>query len=483
MVESDGNLVQVTPVTANTNIGDITLKRDSKMKRLDYIYWGSPVIGQNFISFSPNTIASRFYRYNEEFDSFHTITNLNDFMTAGEGYAIRAPNNQNATTPSNWTGIFVGKPNNGTITIAVTKHADSPIDPNVPSSTVIPRGKNMLSNPYPSNLDLEALTNGNLATANGVYYFWTNTPDFVNNTQVPGDGSYGNYGSNHYATYSSSGAVPAANAVNGQLPTRFIRPGQGFLFEANANGTVTFNNGMRSTDSNSNFISNKGTGYSPERFWLKLTTPINNNNTLLIAYISGATNSFEPRFDARFPQKTSDRFYSVIDDEELVIQGRQYPFIKTDLVTLGMGHFAAGNYKIEISNREGIFSNGQNIYLKDKQTGIITNLSQGSYSYTAEAGENNTRFEIIYEPETVLVANESVKGEIIVYRDALDFVIKSSAKTIENIELYDASGKLVLQMKGNKSKELRFNAENLSNGMYVLKVMTTTGVITKKIIN
>lgn len=97
IVESDANLVQINTVT---NLGNITLKRDSKMKRLDYIYWGSPVDGQNFINFSPNTVASRFYRYNEQFDSFHIISNLNDTMIAGEGYAIRAPNNQNATTPS-----------------------------------------------------------------------------------------------------------------------------------------------------------------------------------------------------------------------------------------------------------------------------------------------------------------------------------------------------------------------------------------------
>lgn len=481
IIESDANLLQINTGAANT--GEITLKRASKMKRLDYIYWGSPVAGQSFINFSPNTVASRFYRYNEEFDSFHSISNLNDSMIAGEGYAIRAPNNQNATTPNIWTGIFVGQPNNGGITFPVTKHPDSPIDPNNSSSEIISRGKNMLSNPYPSNLDLEALTNGNLTTANGVYYFWTNTNDFVDNTQVPGNGQYGNYGSNHYATYSSSGAVPAANEVNGQLPTRYIRPGQGFLFEAKSTGTVTFNNNMRSADPNSNFISNRETENSPERFWLKLTTPINNSNTLLIAYIPGATDLFEPRYDAKFPQKSSDRFYSIIDDKELIIQGRQYPFSKTDLVTLGMAHFAAGNYKIEISDREGIFSNGQKIYLKDKQTGVITNLSQESYSYTAEAGENNTRFEIIYEPETVLIANESVKGECIIYRDASDFVVKSKDKTIENIELYDASGRLVLKMKANNNKELRFNAEKLHQGMYIVKVITKVGVITKKIIN
>lgn len=479
-IESDANLIQINSAE---NIGNITLKRDSKMKRLDYTYWGSPVTGQTFFNFSSNTVASRFYRYNEEFDSFHTIANLNDPMMAGEGYAIRAPNNQNATIPTTWTGIFVGKPNNGVITFPVTKHSDSPLDPGNSSSEIISRGKNMLSNPYPSNLDLEALTDANSETATGVYYFWTNTNDFVDNTQVPGNGTYGNYGSNHYATYNSTGAVPAANTVNGQLPTRFIRPGQGFLYEAKDNGTVTFNNSMRSADPNSHFISNKNEENTPERFWLKLTTPINNSNILLIAYLPGATNLYEPRYDAKFPQKSSDRFYSVVDDKELVIQGRQYPFSTTDHVKIGMAHFVEGNYKIEIADREGIFATAQNIYLKDKQTGIITNLSQGSYSYSAEAGKNDTRFEIIYEPATVLAANQSLKAEHIVYRDRSDFVVRSKDQEIDDLEVYDAAGRLVLKVKGKRTKELRFSAEKLQQGMYILKVMTNGGVFTKKIMN
>ncbi|GEM_PF-6232949 len=485
-IQSDANLIQKNDIAAYTSSQTDHFKviRNSMMKRLDYIYWGSPVEGQTFKDFSPNTVASRFYRYNETYDSFITISPLTDPMIAGEGYAIRAPNNQNATESSPWSGIFTGKPHNGIVTRPVTKSPNSLLDPNKPESStnpIIERGKNMLANPYPSNLDLEVLTDSNPSTATGVYYFWTNTNDFHDNTQVPGNGSYGNYATNHYATYNTSGAVPAANAMNDQLPTRFIRPGQGFLYEASAEGTVIFNNEMRSSNQDSHFISSRGTSVAPERFWLKLTTPIGNYNTLLIAYIAGATNAYEKRYDAKYPGQGSDRFYSVNDNQKLIIHGRQYPFIDTDMVPLGMSAFVNGNYSINIVRKEGVFENGQAIFLKDKQTGIVTNLSEGEYSFVSNEGEINDRFEIVYKPESVLLSQQFEKDKMKVYRDGNDFVIKSTNKKISEIRLYDTSGRLLLAVSPD-SLETRLNGNRFPNGVYILHINRNHEWTTKKIV-
>lgn len=59
---------------------------------------------------------------------------------------------------------------------------------------------------------------------------------------------------------------------------------------------------------------------------------------------------------------------------------------------LGPQHYADGNYTISLDAAEGRFANGQNIYLKDLQTGIITKLSKGAYPFVASAGENTGRF-------------------------------------------------------------------------------------------
>ena len=43
------------------------------------------------------------------------------------------------------------------------------------------------------------------------------------------------------------------------------------------------------------------------------------------------------------------------------------------------------------------FVNGQNLYLKDKQTGIINNFNEGFYLFEATVGESASSFEIIYQ--------------------------------------------------------------------------------------
>lgn len=474
VVESDANLIQTNNAAVNT--GNITVKRDSKMSRLDYIYWGTPVSGQALGAFSPATVANRFYSYNEQYDSFSVIPSLTQPMVAHKGYVIRAPNNFAAyPAKQNFTGVFTGVPNNGEVIVPV-------------SYTDATRGKNLVGNPYPSNIDLEKLTDDNLATASGVYYFWTNFPDFDANANAP-VGQYGNYSSNHYATYNSSGGV--ASARNNQKPSGIIKPGQGFLYQAKAAGVLTFNNSMRTDatvdrfNSTSIFISNKGkTGDDapqPERYWLKLTTPVGNYNSLLIAYVEGATNGFEARYDATFPVSSSDRFYSISEGKDLIIQGRQYPFAATDVVPLGMSHFVAGEYKIEMAEKEGVFANGQAVYLKDTQTGIITDLSAGSYTYTASAGESTNRFEISYEPGVVLATNGSTLEEIKVYRDAADFVIKAQTKKITGLEVYDTSGKLIYALKPNSTKAV-IEAAALVNGMYLIKIDQSGKVTSRKVL-
>src|SRR5690606_27119390 len=129
-----------------------------------------------------------------------------------------------------------------------------------------------------------------------------------------------------------------------------------------------FTNNVRTDDvtdrfnTGSVFISNKTaegkTPPSAERYWLKLTNPAGQFNTLLMAYIEGATNSFEPRFDAKFPVESSDQFYSLSDGANLIIQGRGYPFTSGDVVPLGMKGFEAGSYTMSLQEKEGIFANG-----------------------------------------------------------------------------------------------------------------------------
>ena len=476
VVESDGNLIQVNNngkyiVDPYANpLASFIVNREAIMKRLDYVYWSSPVADQNLRAFSPGTIVTRFLSYDESDDYFKAIfvdesdnTIGRTLFKAGKGYAIRAKNNQNATIPTLWPGQFKGKPNTGDQNFALALSTN---------------GYNLVGNPYSSNIklndtDSRGLFNINSEKIHSLAYFWTNV---ARNVGQMGPA----YTGENYAMYNLSGGTSGASGNNEEVPNGRVKVGQGFIVKAKTAGAnLTFNNAMRTTDTSIFF--DKNASSEKDRFWLKMQTPDQNNRTLLIAYVTGATNGFEYSYDAPLMSLGSDSFFSVLEDRKLGIQGRQYPLNTNDVVALGTNHYVAGNHVISLQKAEGIFANGRNIYLKDKKANTVTNLSAGSYTFAAVEGLTEGRFEIIYENDIVLGTASSNKDELMVYRDGTDFIVKAASKKISDIEVYDSSGRLMMKLNPNQT-EVKIEGQTLINTVYVLKINQNGKVTTRKII-
>lgn len=481
-VESDGNLLQVNPLGTYTG-NNLTVKRNAQLKRLDYNYWGSPVIGQNFINFSPQTLSNRFYTYNEVDDSFSVISNLNNNFSPGKGYAIRAPNNF-STSIQTFVGEFKGVPNNGDVTISV-------------AYTNADRGKNMLSNPYPSNIDLRILHQNN-PKSGGIFYFWTNDEDSWSYNVNTSNGSYGIYTKNQYAVLNLLGSVPASTPAESTVkyPSAIIKPGQGFILQASSSGNFKFDNSIRTsatTDGTYTSIffnrvasSNKIISSSENikgRYWLSLMSPLGTKNLLLLGYANDALNNYDAKYDAEIISNSSDGFYSVLEDKKLAIQGREFSLMKDDIVNLGCSYYAPGIYTIKLENKDGVFDNEQSVYLKDKELDITIDLSKTSYTFKTEnAGVNETRFEIVYRNESMLANYENLaKKEIEIIKKTQDIYTLISKDRIKTIMIYDSSGKLLKRFVPN-SKSIEIDVSFLIKGIYVIGVTTEKGYITKKIL-
>ena len=471
IVKSDGNLIQV-----NDNgiyIGDpakFTVERQAVMKRLDYIYWSSPVQDRLMTIFSPQTVKTRFLQYNEDTDKFTSVANIDTAVfVPGKGYAVRAPNNHNypAGTVEPWLGFFKGTPNNGPISFEL-KYSKN--------------GYNLVGNPYASNVllgdqnSVKDLFHLNSSTIESIAYFWTNV---VDNVPEQGGTAEGYNGAN-YASYNLAGGLGASGNAN--VPNGIVKVGQGFIVKAkpSANSSsLVFNNSMRSNGTSIFF--NKNTNQEKDRFWLKMQTPDQNSRTLLVAYVAGATDGFEYSYDAPLLSLGSDALYSVLNDQKLGIQGRQYPLNIKDVVTLGTNSYVAGDYVISLQETEGIFANGQNIYLKDNQNNTVTNLSAENYTFTATAGLTEGRFEITYQTDNVLGTDSTKKDELVVYREGTDFIVKSAKNKISELEVYDTSGRLMIKLKPNET-EVRIDGQSMINGVYILKINQNGKITTRKII-
>ena len=492
IVENDANLIQEADYANNT--GNITVKREALMKRLDYTYWGSPVTGQNLKSFSPGTLDNRFFVYREiddYFDGVFAFSKSGDYdgsvmvdafplqdkntynFEVTRGYAIRAPNNF-TTSNAIFNGKFVGVPNNGIKNFVLKCTNDT-------------HGVNFIANPYPSNIDFDKLYADNSTNIYHTASFWTNVyPNTVmQGTNYPSQYLGVDY-YNNYAIYNGSGGVgPTSTAPDNLIPNNIIKVGQGFMIKAKpagANQNLVIKNSIRTNDNNGRFYNAKIANTNEvDRYWLRLSSPLGVNNDILVAYKKGATNDYEIDYDAKMMANPPDAFYSMLNDDKLAIQGRAYPLNINDVVTLGARFYQSGNYKISILQKEGIFANTQEIYIKDKLEGKVVNLQEQDYTFNVSTEGNITdRFEIVYRPEFTMGTDQVIKRDVVVYYDHDYFSVEAVDKITE-ILMYDTTGKLITRVLPNASKA-KINTVQLPKGVYLLNIKMTDKLLTKKVI-
>src|SRR5690606_18670097 len=134
-----------------------------------------------------------------------------DFQT-GKGYLIRTPNNH-PTFAWIWNGQFRGVPHNGDYTVTMADHGEG-------------KRFNLVGNPYPSPIDIDAFVAANADNITGTLYFWRKT----NNELSP---SYCSWAA---GTFIDNGEAQVFD------PQDVIRTGQGFFVEGTGNGTsLVFN--------------------------------------------------------------------------------------------------------------------------------------------------------------------------------------------------------------------------------------------------
>lgn len=511
IIQNDANLIQINNVAVNS--GNITVNRSANLKKLDYNFWGSPVIGQNVKAFSPQTLDTRFYVYNESNDYFDGLfiknlypdnvtysqtptvdKNTYNFII-GKGYAIRSANNLTDTT-SEILHKFEGIPFNGILDVPLVKSATG-------------GGYNLITNPFPSNIDFYALYgyayNGGASKNSDIIYetayFWTNTNynPKMQGSSYPSNLPSGTQIINNYAVLNGTGGISAPYGFSGtgvndpigsvnncpscKVPTQIIKVGQGFIVKAKNNGNLRFENGanIRTNNPNANFFNRIATKeITKDRYWISLKTPLDFVTPLLVGYVEGATNGYEEDFDAELFILGGDSFYSLLENKKLGIQGKKYPFNQNDVVNLGARFGEEGTYEIALDGKEGIFANGQNIYLKDNITGTITNLSEGAYRFVARSGEVNNRFQILYANSTLGFESGQTEKEFIVYQQN-HYAMISTAESMKSVKIYDITGKLIFHKKVNK-KDFQIDTSSFQSGTYVIEVLTTNRYFTKKII-
>lgn len=452
-LSNNANLIQLSNVA---NSGNIIVNRESlPLLRLDYSLWSSPVTNNsvNLLSFSPATNTNRFYGFNTSTNLYTAVDPLTTNFSLGQGCLIRMPNDTSSDVKTIFAGSFVGVPNNGTIPVAMANDG-------------IGRRFNLVGNPYPSPISISQFVTDNADNITGTLYFWRKT----NNSASP---SYCTWTA---GTFISNGEVQTANL------SEIIQTGQGFIVEAlNSATAVTFNNGQRAVNNSNQFFKTKTV--EKNRIWLNATNSAGNFSQMAVGYITDATLAVD-QYDGKYYNDGVVALNSFLDNTDYVVQGRPLPFDGTDEVPLSFKTTTTGDYTIAIDHVDGLFTNVQDIILKDNEKGIEINLKQNPYTFNASAGVTNTRFSLKYQKTLGVDSSLLDENNVLAYLKEGQIYIKSNKLSIDTVKIYDIRGQLLVEKNNINANEASFGASRYANQVLIVKITSEEGtVVSKKLIN
>jgi hypothetical protein len=407
-VTENGSLVQTnTGVNANSGSGTYSVSRSGNTDSYVYNIWSSPITTAalttvfsdanpcDIWTFEESTQAWKFdyasgysatcYGNSITFTANDVIAGGDGIMDVTRGYFI----------PGDLTAqrVYTGEVNNGDYLTAIkTTNLGNPGTSNWRDDDW-----NLLGNPYPSALSADDFWQENAVNnlrITDALYFWDEA-DTAGGYNQDAD----------YATWNESGGVASGNTSN--RPLGNIASGQGFWVVANQSTSVVFNNSMRANTNNQFF---KAQPTDKHNAWFSFTSPDNHKNKILVGYNDHSTDGIDERFDAhKLIGNSPVRFASIINGDEFSIQSvANIPLNSSKVVPLVVFTSEDGTHTFENYDRENI-PDGLKIFLRDKFSGIDTDLGLHNYEVTLVANtEYKTRFELVFKNLTPAANNHLV---------------------------------------------------------------------------
>lgn len=464
-IANNGSLIQINDTP---NSGNIIYRRNAIVKRLDYVYWSSPVSNFTLNQIpAPLTAGPMFYWH-------PTIANPNGFegnwlnasgqiMTHGTGYIMRAPGSFSPTTAQTLNGSFVGVPNNGPISVTVSRGTNQNTTTQYTSSgaevTNYSDNQNLIGNPYPSAIRANQFLVDNQDVIDGVVKLWMhgNDPALIISPYYQ-DFSY-NYTPNDYLIYTFLGTSCCPTVG----PDLFIGAGQGFFVEMKdgpaGNGIVTFDNHLRHHSYDNSFffktakpkLAHASLSNQKHRFWLDIINSNLSSSRTLIGYVNDATYGKDSFYDAITSTGSHMSIFSLIENQKFSIQGRPAPLDIHDEVPIGFNVPTEGTYKIALAAHDALFDI-QNIYLKDHLLESYHVLQNNAYEFFTSAGVITDRFSIVYTNQTLGV-NQFTSSDIQVISNQ-QLTIFSKSEAIKDVEVFDLLGRQLMTYTGVHQNEL-----------------------------
>ncbi|WP_405609594.1 T9SS type A sorting domain-containing protein [Polaribacter sp. Asnod1-A03] len=463
------NTYSVSSVMKDTS-GDLTI--NSTIADIDFIegYDGAPGTPIQIASYWIWTYFNGFTR-----DDWLQVKESYD-ITKGLGYIMKST----GVNPQYFT--FSGSPIDGDVSLNIAGNTSS-----------------LVGNPYPGTLDGNAFILGNEGTIDGTLYFWEHSGE--ESTDL-GHWRYGYEGG--YAQLTFNMGVAANSVIEGTsgltesytytTPSRYIAVGQGFYISSDSDGgSLHFKNIQRGYQETEPYFfkgENKTTISLPI---LKLGMDFTNENYIKIHRQIGISFKENHSFDFDYGYESemidigsTDMYWDFeeINDKKLVIAGIED--IKEDLqIPITILVDSDEPIFVRIDEQENI---SNNIYLLDILEGNTQQLKTDDIvKLELSKGVYQNRFFIVFkESKSLSINDENIDSNLNVFMDDKSneiSIINSDNLLIEDVGVFNILGQNIKTWNLNISdSEILLDANQLSTSVYIIKVKTSKGIITSKVL-
>jgi hypothetical protein len=470
-IENDAQLVQTATTNTNSGAGTYVVKRTGGNNSSEYNIWSSPVTNQNILGAGGVFTGSNpcdiyvFDASNQKwrwpyavgfsttcmsnpitFQSQQVLAGHNGNMLPGWGYF--APGAASSTRQ------FLGTINNGDIVRSMqlgSNNAQGWDD------------WNLLGNPYPSSLNINAFINGNSHIQNGVHYY---------------DASL-NSGNGGYITVNNT-------------DNDFAASGQGFWVVATSAHNANFTNAMRSASVSSFRSSND----VPVAYFSVGNTLAKDQTRLYLDEM--ADDAWDNRFDvSKLDNPAGYTFASKIQDQKLAIQSIVPPAPNQFKITrLFLEVFDAGVHTIRLDSIKNW--NNVGLFLIDYYSSDTINIATNSYSFSSDSAQKfDNRFALLVglmpqailplegSPETVDTNAKPIETSLNTFNNsnyartyiAGENLVFESNKRISRVEIYSVNGQLVYQNTLSSSLYILNNVSRYCSGVCIISMHLENGEI------
>ncbi|WP_299711865.1 T9SS type A sorting domain-containing protein [uncultured Tenacibaculum sp.] len=356
-----------------------------------------------------------------------------DALVNGKGYST------SLSTAGNIS--FTGTANSGDISIALTQGGGSG------------NNFNLLGNPYTAFVNSATfLTNESADLASQTIWVW-------------------NQNTSSYETKVTVDAFKVA-------------PGQGFFVEANSTNNVTFlgNATMQSHETSDTFQRNARTEIQ------LFANDGTNNRFAKIYYINGTTTGFDNGYDGELFRGVSNSFdiYTQLlsENEGKNFQVQSLPNTNLETMIIPLGLTADVDKEITFSIASSNLPTGVEVYLEDRVNNTFVNLSEGDHTIKTKSASNGIGQYYIHTTAARL-SNDDISKDIknvSIYRSANNEITVTGLQAEANVKVFSLLGEELINTDINSNGVSKISLPNLSTGVYVIKLNSTLGNITKKVI-